>query len=113
MTYGVHARTYKHSLGGRPGMDDGLKRAYRRSLWPKNLWVVEAHDRRLRDAGLPSVLGEVIIDPTSNHLEPKSVADMGIMSVHGPGLFVTYGPDYGGKIVLHPSSTPYESGLSA
>lgn len=112
VTYGLHARAFKHGMVGRPSMDNDLKKAYRRSLWPKNIWVVEAQDRRLRSAGKPAVLGEVIIDPTSNHLEPRSVADQGLLSVHGPGLYVAHGPDYGSQTLLKPSHIPYETGLA-
>ena len=111
VTFGLRARDFKHALLRRPSMDPGLARAYRLAIWPKSLWVVEVQDRRLREAGRPSVLGEVILDPTSSHLDPRSVDDHGILAVHRPGRYISHGPDYGTRLELDVDPAPYESGL--
>lgn len=111
VAYGVRSRDFKHQLKDRAGLDPDLARAYRLSLWPRNLWVIEAQDRRLRDAGQPAVLGEVILDPTSSHLEPQTASEHGILAVHSPGAYIAHSPDHGTQTWLSLTSSPYESGL--
>ncbi len=111
VAYGIRSREYKHQLKNRAGLDPDLARAYRLSLWPQNLWVIEAQDRRLRQAGKPAVLGEVILDPTSSHLMPQTPSEHGILAVHAPGTYIAQSPDHGTPNRLSPASTPYESGV--
>jgi hypothetical protein len=113
LTYVMKSRDYKHSLVGRTGFDSTLASHYRRSLWPRYIWVVEAQDRDLRDQGLPATLGEVIIDATASHLEPRREADMGYLAVHAPGLYIGRDVDFGTEWRHSPSSTPYDSGRRA
>jgi hypothetical protein len=113
VTYGIRSRDYKHALQERAGFDPTLASHYRRSLWPRHIWVVEAQDRRLRDQGLPATLGEVIIDSTASHLMPRREGDMGYLAVHAPGLYIGRDVDFGTERRHAPSPTPYESGRQA
>lgn len=111
VAYGIRSSEYKHRLKDRVGFDPDLARAYRLSSWPKHLWVIEAQDRRLRAAAKPPVLGEVILDPTSSHLEPQTPSEHGILAVHAPGTYIAHGPDHGTPRRLSPTWKPYESGV--
>ena len=106
--YGLRASAYKQALVARNDFDPAVARAYRTSMWPRSIWVVEAVDRRRRKAGAASVLGEVIIDPTANH-DPNAY-EPGILAVHGPGLYVGLSPDRQVETRLTPGSSPYRSG---
>jgi hypothetical protein len=107
-TYGQKSSTYKQTLVHREGLDPALGREYRLSNWPRNIWVVEAQDRQLRDAGEPWVLGEVIIDPTAHH-EPRG-KDLGILATHASGRYASHGPDHGQLREITTTDTPYQSG---
>ncbi len=109
-TYGIAARDYKHGLINRSSMDPQLARAYRLSQWPRNLWVVEAIDRRLRDNHQPCVLGEVIIDSTAHH-EP-SEEEHGILSSHASGWVTAETPDHRREISTTTSGGAYATGRS-
>lgn len=107
-TYGISAREYKHGLVNRRSIDLGLARAYRLSQWPRNLWVTEAVDRRLRVRHQPCVLGEVIIDSTAHH-EP-SEEEHGILSSHASTVMTLETPDHRREIITTTSGEPYETG---
>ena len=106
--YGQRSSVYKQALVLRAGFDPGLAREYRLSNWPRNLWVVEAIDRRLREANQPCVLGEVIVDPTAHH-EPTAV-DPGILATHASGRYEATSPDHRLPRWLATSAEPYQSG---
>ncbi len=107
-TYGQRSSIYKQALVARPGFDPRLAREYRLSNWPRNIWVVEAIDRKLRDSGADCVLGEVIIDPTAHH-EPTTL-DPGIIATHSSGQFEAFGPDHRTRRSIATSLDPYASG---
>lgn len=107
-TYGQRSSTYKQTLVLRDGLDPGLGREYRLSNWPRNIWVVEALDRQLRDLGDPCVLGEVIIDPTAHH-DPRP-QDTGILATHASSRYESLGPDHGELRQLTTSGGVYLSG---
>ena len=77
-TYVMRSNEFKAKLSRR-GMPDGMVRAYRLVGLSKFVWVVEAIDRRLRQAGQPCVLGQVIYDATSDDTEPSRIG----LDVHG------------------------------
>jgi hypothetical protein len=64
-------------------------RALRLARLPHWVWVVEAHDRKRREEGKPSVLAEVVYDSTSSDETPFWLA----MSM--PGFTMTSPPDDG------------------
>lgn len=74
----------------------------------RNLWVVEAVDRRLRDLGLPYILGEALIDPTANQY--PSPKEPGIVAAHAPGLLWTITPDSKNENAKGASTSIYASG---
>lgn len=111
ITYGIAGRDYKHGLLSRANLDPVLAREYRLSSWPRNIWVVEAVDKSLRDAGQPAVLGEAIIDPTA-HREPNQV-DTGLLALHVPGSFAAVTPDFRNLRTAVTHSQAYETGRPA
>jgi hypothetical protein len=90
-TFGIDSSEYKFNLRSRAGFDPDVARQYRLASWPRNLWVVEAEDRRFRGTPGGSVLGEVIIDPTANH--HPSETEPGILAAHVPGFWMCKTPD--------------------
>jgi len=70
-TYLVPSTRFKRDLTDR-GVPERLAAALRLSPMPRHIWVVEVVDRKLRDAGLPDVLGEVVLDATLTQFEPLS-----------------------------------------
>ncbi|WP_156671322.1 MULTISPECIES: hypothetical protein [unclassified Mycobacterium] len=90
-TYGIDSSEFKFALDSRPGFDSDVARQYRLAPWPRNLWVVEAVDRRYRGVAGGSVLGEVIIDPTANHY--PSPSEPGILAAHVPGFWMRQSVD--------------------
>lgn len=72
-TYASPSETFKRKLVDLR-LDAAHGRAYRLARLPKHIWVVEVVDRRLRDAGQPSVLGEALVDATSSDNFPDVVA---------------------------------------
>jgi hypothetical protein len=91
------------------GRDPAVTRALRLARLPHYVWVVEAHDRRLRDAGKPSVLAEVVFDTNSSdhiHREPRRDA------LSMPGLLVVTPPDDGNPVGVLCRDRPWRSHLS-
>lgn len=107
-TYGLDASQYKFALADRSGFDPEVARQYRLAPWPRNLWVIEAIDRQLRDDGEAYVLGEVIIDPTASHYAPPS--EPGIIALHAPGFWWRISPDDEVQLSGVCGAAPYESG---
>ena len=69
----IDVRRYKRGLADQ-GRPDALVRLLRLARMPQWLWVVEAHDRALRNAGEPSVIAEVVFDTTSSDVSPREDA---------------------------------------
>jgi hypothetical protein len=101
------SRRYKAKLptqGRQPEAVDAL----RLTGLPNFIWVVEAHDRRLRKAGRPSVLAEVLFDPHSSdhhHREPRSDARS------MPGLTVVTPPEGAPPVAVDTPERPWRSQL--
>ncbi len=72
-TYATSANHFKDEAMRR--MPNAVAREYRMARFPRFVWVVEAVDRRARDAGRTDcVLGEAVFDSTSSELDPKGLA---------------------------------------
>lgn len=109
-TYGIDVSQYKSNLNKRQHFDATVAAQYRLSPWPRNLWVVEAIDRRLA-WGSPCVLGEVIIDPTANHFPSVGESgQVGIIATHAPGQWLLMTPDTEDKAVGECGYGSYASG---
>jgi hypothetical protein len=72
-TIAMTSAWYKQRLGDR-GLDDDSRRELRLARLSRLIWVVEAIDRDAREAGAPSVLGEVVFDSTSSDVSPNVLA---------------------------------------
>lgn len=107
-TYGIDSSEFKFALRSRPGFDSDVARQYRLAPWPRNLWVVEAVDRKLRGTDGGSVLGEVIIDPTANHY--PSQFDPGILAAHVPGYWMLTSTDDDTQVAGACGEDRYETG---
>jgi hypothetical protein len=111
-TYGISSVRYKLGLAVR-GLPPGIAQVYLEADWPKYIWVTEAHQSDLRNAGRPSVLGEVILDSTAHQYvsieDPEPVLGM---QVCGTGS--TQSPDFSrNNIVRRAPWIPYASGSPA
>lgn len=106
LTYGMRGSHYKQQLRNREGFDPVVAREYRLSNWPRNIWVVEAVDRRLRGTDRP-VLGEVIIDTTAAQ-EPTE-EDAGLLAIHGGGALIARAPDFGTVRLVSCATSSYAS----
>ncbi len=95
---------YKRVLVTR-GLDEQVTRLLRLARLPHYIWVVEAQDRALRDAGEPSVLGEIVYDATSADDDPYYGALM------LPGWAATYPPGRASPVSVTTSATPWASNL--
>lgn len=94
-TYAIPAHTFKSTLEGRVPRE--IELLYRFANWPRFVWVIEAVLRPNRDAAAPDVLGEVLIDPTADHLSIR--ADNTVLGVHLAGNAFIVTPDYGRRRV--------------
>lgn len=106
-TFLRNSRDYKSGLI-RQQRDEDVVRALRLARLPHYVWVVEAHDRELREKGLPSVIAEVVFDPNSSdhvHREPRRD------SLSMPGLTVVTPPDGGEPVPVPDSGRPWRSHL--
>jgi hypothetical protein len=77
-TYVIRSNAFKSGLAAR-GVATNIRRAYALARLPRFIWVVEAVDKALRDAGQPCVLGESVFDATSSDRDPQRLA----LHVHG------------------------------
>ncbi len=103
-TYAARSNDWKAALRDRA--DDVMRREYGLARLPRYVWVVEAVDRTLRDAGKPCVLGEVVLDATSPEHDPDIIA----VNVHGiMWVQQTSGDE---RLVERPGAAPYASGGS-
>lgn len=107
-TYGIDSSEYKFALATRPGFDPVVAAKYRLTPLPRNLWVVEAIDRRLRGAQAEHVLGEVLVDPTASHY--TMAHDPGIVAAHAPGFWWITTPDIAHEDTGTSSESPYSTG---
>lgn len=69
--------------------DRSHRRLLRLARLPHWVWIVEAHDRAKRSAGLPHVVAEAVFDSTSSDRSP------GLSAISLPGLAATFPPDGG------------------
>lgn len=72
-TYVVQSNEFKQGLARR-GLPTSIRREYGLARLPRYIWVVEAVDRKLRQAGGPCVLGEAVLDATSSDHLPEQLA---------------------------------------
>jgi hypothetical protein len=77
-TYATRSSDFKSGLSER-GLATNIRRAYAFARLSRYIWVVEAIDKDLRDAGLPCVIGEAVLDATSSDQDPQRLA----VHVHG------------------------------
>lgn len=110
MTYAIHSNGYKAGLSDR-GLGEPVERLYRLAQWPRYVWVVEGHHRKSMEKGDASVVGEVILDPTSHQY--ADVDDESALALHFAGRAWSRVPDH--DAVPHAgweSFTPYRSGCA-
>jgi hypothetical protein len=106
-TYALQAHVFKSSSDAR--MPGDLAKLYRFANWPRFIWIVEAVHRPSRDDGKPDVLGEVIIDPTADHLSMR--ADNTVLGVHLAGHAFIVTPDFGRRLEVRiPHFSAYMTG---
>jgi len=72
-TTAMSSARYKQMAAQR-GLDKTSARELRLARLSRLVWVVEAVDRQAREAGRPSVLGEVVFDSTSSDMAPNVLA---------------------------------------
>jgi hypothetical protein len=77
-TYAVRSNDFKAGLEAR-GVAVRIRREYALARLPRFVWVIEAVDRQLRQAGKPSVIGEAVLDATSSDHLPDLLA----LHLHG------------------------------
>ncbi|MCV7124925.1 hypothetical protein [Mycobacterium lacus] len=77
-TYAIRSNDFKANLEAR-AIPATIQREYRLARLPRFIWVVEAVDRQLRQAGAPCVVGEAVLDATSSDRAPEEIA----LHVHG------------------------------
>lgn len=104
-TYVTRSNAFKRDLVRR-GVDTTIRRTYAFARLPRYVWVVEAIDKSLRDAGRPCVVGEAVLDATSSDNDPQQLA----LHVHG----VMWLQKTSGRIEfpIFGSHVPYGSGGS-
>jgi hypothetical protein len=101
----LDSRVYKERVS-QQGRQAEVVRLLRLARLPQWIWVVEAHDRAMRDEGKPSVVAEVIFDTTSSDLDPRQ--DVLIL----PGAALATPPDGADPDHATFAETPWESLLS-
>lgn len=107
-TYGINSSDYKFGLAKRSGFDPDVAARYRLTPLPRNLWVIEMVDRRLRGSQAEHVLGEVLVDPTASHY--TMAHDPGLVAAHAPGFWWIIAPDVAHEATGTCSDTPYATG---
>ena len=68
-TFLLESTRFKQGLSAR-GVPEPLASLLRRTPMSRYIWIIEVVDRRERSAGMPDVLGEVILDATLTQFEP-------------------------------------------
>jgi len=84
--YAITSSGYKQRLYRRC-IDPNILEAIAFARLPQYVWVVEAIDRTLRGHMQPAVLGEVVIDATSDSLDPV------VLATRLPGVIAVPTPD--------------------
>jgi hypothetical protein len=87
------------------GRGDDATRLLRLARLPHWVWVVEAHIRTARAAGLPAVVAEIVFDSTSSDRVPRMDA------VSLPGITQTFPPDDGTRVSARVSTLTWRSHL--
>lgn len=80
-TIAMNSSTFKERTDGR-GLDSASSQELRLARFSRLVWIVEAVDRRARDAGEACVLGEVVFDSTSSDVSPN------VLAVRVPGALL-------------------------
>jgi hypothetical protein len=102
------SRDYKACLTGQ-GRSQATVQALRLARLPHYIWVIEAQDRKRREAGKPCVLAEVLFDPdSSDHKHRPPRRD----SLSMPGLTVISPPDGGHPVPIREPARPWRSQLA-
>lgn len=107
-TYGINSSEFKFGLASRSGFDPAVASRYRMTPLPRNLWVIEAIDRNLRNSSPDFVHGEVLIDPTASFKATQE--EPGIIAAHAPGFLWLKAPDVDLETQEGCAATPYASG---
>jgi len=108
-TYAILGHKFKAGVEGR--VPSEVANVYRVTHMPKYVWVVEALDRALLDAGVDPVLGEALLDPTAHHeSNPADPLFQTALALHVGGTAVTQSPDHHDtRIVTAMDFKPYRS----
>jgi hypothetical protein len=109
-TYAVRSHLFKAQADGR--LPPQIADLYRRCHLPGHVWVVEAIDRNLATSGEKCVLGETVIDPTTNHTsKPDESSRSALLAWHLSGMAFAYHPDFDDDVaVVFDAFEPYASG---
>ena len=75
-TYAIRSNDFKRNLG--EGASHRHPARVRLARLPRFIWVVEAIDRQLRQAGAPCVLGEAVLDGTSSDHAPQDPQEIAL-----------------------------------
>lgn len=102
-TYAVRSNDFKGSLLRR-GLPTTIRREYTLARLPRFIWVVEAIDRQLRQAGQPCVIGEAVLDGTSSDHSPQQLA------LHVHGVMWLQQTSRAVRFPIFGSAQPYDSG---
>lgn len=86
--------------------DDAAQHVVRLARMPHFVWVVEAHDRARRIAGLDPVLAECVFDSTASDREPR----LDVVSL--PGITAAIPPDGGKRDFAATANAPWQSQLT-
>lgn len=102
-TYAIRSNDFKNALPSR-GLRDSIVQEYALARLPRYVWVVEAIDRQLREAGADAVVGEAVLDATSSDHAPEEIA------LHIHGLMWMQQTDRTIRFPIIGDPTPYRSG---
>jgi hypothetical protein len=102
-TYAVSSNDFKQRLPAR-GLDPAIVREYRLARLSRYVWVIEAVDRQLREAGQPAVLGEAVLDATSSDHDPQ------LLALHLHGIAWVEQTDGTIRFPIVGGAAPYASG---
>lgn len=109
-TYALRSHRFKSQTAGR--LPQNIARLYRGSHLPGYVWIVEALDRTRTDSR-ECVLGEAIIDPTSNHTGKADESSRpALLALNIVGMTFSVHPDIEGETTVEFAETfePYASG---
>lgn len=117
-TYAIRSHQYKAGLKDRVGKE--IELAFRSTRMAGTVWVVEALDRRLADAGKDAVLGEVVLDATAETPDdPKDPNLLAVLALHVAGSAITLDPkwqseedEFKATLTYWSEFAPYRSGMA-